>query len=101
MILKFQLSMPNIGSWNSKWSGSDKLYIRFKTIPKDQAKIVLDDNQDSRNYHYSWDDGWSANVTVTQSDGKEKRRLDKKSDGFHGYEWMIESIIKHQKIQTD
>ena len=28
MILSFTLSMPNIGSWNGKWSGSNKLYTR-------------------------------------------------------------------------
>ena len=27
MIVCFELSMPNVGSWNGKWSGEDRRYI--------------------------------------------------------------------------
>ena len=32
MILSFELSMPNIGSWNGKWTGSERVYAIIKNF---------------------------------------------------------------------
>lgn len=32
MILEFKLSMPNIGSWNGKWSGEDEYFAKIITF---------------------------------------------------------------------
>jgi hypothetical protein len=97
MILSFELTMPNVGSWNGKWSGESNLYIKFRNIPKKQAEEIMQ-GKGVRDFRYNWDDGWSANVKVCQVDSSTKRNLEKRSKGFCGYDWMIDSIIKHDKI---
>ena len=54
------------------------------------AKRIL--NQEYYSYH--WDDGWTVRVTINKVNGNESRRLNRKSLGFYGYDWMINSIIK-------
>jgi len=49
----------------------------------------------------AWRDGWGANVAVELIGSVEKKIREKKSAGFCGYEWMIDSILKHGKITTD
>lgn len=106
--LSFQLTMPNIGSWNGKWSGSEKVYYRTKSFLKKNAPTSLieklkDKNSrgNSLNYYYNFGDGWGANVLVELIDAKEAKKRNKISSGFCGYEWMIDSIIKHDKIITE
>ena len=98
MILSFTLSMPNNNSWNGKWSGDGKLYVQTKNFKgkknEELAKRIL--NQEYYSYH--WDDGWTVRVTINKVNGNESRRLNRKSLGFYGYDWMINSIIKHNKI---
>lgn len=97
MILCFELSMPNVGSWNGKWSGASRYYAVTRTVPTEPGLRVL-----SRNlYHYSWGDGWGANVKVRRVTSAEARFIRKRSDGFCGYEWMVDSIITHGKIYAD
>lgn len=38
---------------------------------------------------------WGANVRMEIIDAGERRRRQKVSAGFCGYNWMIDSIIKH------
>lgn len=87
-MVVFELSMPNCGSWNGKWSGSGRCYARVyrnSDVPKD----VLD-----KTFCYTWDDGWTACVSVKKIDAKEAKQYRKNSAGFYGYDWMIKSIIK-------
>ena len=96
--------MPNIGSWNGKWSGSQKVYYRTKSFLKKNAPSVLLKRLKERspiNYYYNFGDGWGANVSVELVDAKEAKRRNKISSGFCGYEWMIDSIIKNDKIIVD
>ena len=93
-LILFTLTMPNKGSWDGKWSGEGKFYGIVKNISKeDMERILL-----TRNYHYRWDDGWSVSIYVEKIDGKDRRKYEKKSEGFCGYEWMIDSIIKNNTI---
>lgn len=99
MILCFELSMPNVASWNGKWSGEGTLYakiINFGHSKKAKAKA------DSLlgYYHYHFGDGWSAGVDVKEVDAKEAGKIRRKSKGFCGYDWMVESIRYNGKIQT-
>ena len=93
MRVEFRLSMPNVGSWNGKWSGSQKNYVRYRNLTKKQIEFL--DFPNKKYWHYSWSDGWSAGVTLRAMDVGERK---KKSDGFCGYDWMIDEIIKNNKI---
>ena len=96
MILSFTLSMPNVGSWNGKWTGADRLHVRTRRYKgkaaNENAKSMIG------SYRYDFGDGWAARVTVKQVDGKESTKLKRKSEGFYGYDWMIKSIETHGKI---
>ncbi len=96
MLIAFELSMPNKASWNGKWSGEGRPYVKIRDLPKSVAYDVLIPSQ----YHYQCDDGWCACVSVCRVNSKEAERLRKKSVGFYGYDWMIESIISNGKILT-
>lgn len=91
-MIIFELTMPGVGSWNGKFSGSDRIYAKcYKNckIPKD----IID-----KDFYYNFGDGWCANVSVTKVDSLTCRNIMKKSKGFMGYDWMIDSIIKNKEI---
>ena len=100
MILCFELSMPGVNSWNGKWSGAEKLYARTMNFGRTQkqaekAKEILG----KRYYRYNFGDGWAAGVSVKQVDPKEAAKIRRKSAGFCGYDWMIDSIIQNGVIE--
>jgi hypothetical protein len=103
-IMSFELTMPNVGSWNGKWSGADKKYYVVKNMSdkyvasKEWFKQLLEKGRDS--WYYSFGDGWGANVSVEIVDSKEAARRRKISKGFCGYEWMIDSIMRKGEITT-
>ena len=91
-MIVFELTMPHVGSWNGKRTGADRRYIRTRyerTVPKEYW---------DKDFHYSWDDGWGACVTVKRISAAEARKLERVSSGFAGYDWMIDSIIKRGYI---
>lgn len=104
-ILSFELTMPNVGSWNGKWTGADRKYYVIKKVSdkyiksKDHFKELLETKK--YDFYYSWNDGWGANVRVQIIDGKEAAKRRKISKGFAGYEWMIDSIIFYGSIMND
>ena len=86
-MIVFELTMPHVGSWNGKWTGSDKQYIRTRkerTVPKELW---------SKDFFYRWPDGWEACVSVTRMKSSDAKKLENKSAGFRGYDWMIDSLI--------
>ena len=94
-MISFELSMPNKGSWDGKWSREGQLFVRTRRerdVPKEYW---------NKSFYYSWDDGWTACVTTTRVTCAEAKKLEQKSKGFHGYDWMITSIIKHGDIGTE
>jgi hypothetical protein len=96
MYLAFFLSMPNCGSWNGKWSGAGRKYVvvrRFLKHKLDNANRILNTGY----YHYSWEDGWGAGITVKEVDSKQAAKLRKESQGFCGYEWMVDTIVDYGK----
>ena len=101
MILAFTLSMPNIGSWNGKWTGINNLYARVINFGRgkeaeERAKQILGKGY----YHYNFGDGWSAGITVKQVDAKEANKIRRASQGFYGYDWMIRSIREKGIIEV-
>lgn len=98
MHFAFVLSMPNNNSWSGRWSGEDLCYARVKSfssrdLKEKLAKLV--------GYHYyNFGDGWGAAVTVKVVEADEKKKLLKKSVGFCGYDWMINSLIDHGVIKS-
>lgn len=91
-MIVFELSMPNKGSWNGKWSGEGRPYIRVKderSVPRDLW---------NKDFCYSWDDGWCACVSTRRVTAAEARKLEKTSVGFCGYDWMIKSILECGEI---
>jgi hypothetical protein len=94
-VLVFKLSFPSAGSWNGQFSGEGRLYARTKDI---RNKETINKLIDGSPYHYRWNDGWSASIEVENVTGKEASTIRRKSSGFMGYDWMIDSILEHGKI---
>ena len=94
-MIVFELTIPNVGSWKGKWSGADKRYIRTmdeRKVPKECW---------DKDFYYRWDDGWCACVSVKRAKASEAKKLEMRSSGFCGYDWMIKSIIECGCILTD
>jgi hypothetical protein len=93
----FSLSMPNRGSWNGEWSGSGNHYFIIKSL-KDATLLKLAiDKQNGNSWSYRWADGWRACVYARVL---EKGERPGKSDGFCGYDWMVDSILLYGNIKT-
>lgn len=102
MTLIFKLSMPGNNSWNGKWSGEGNLYAVVKNIGT--AKKTLAKYQpilDKGYYTYHFGDGWVAGISIYSSvSAAEVRSIRKRSCGFFGCEWMIDSICQHGEIRA-
>lgn len=92
-MIAFELSMPGRGSWDGRWGGDGCCYVRTVPSRRVPAEVVGHD------FYYRWDDGWCACVSVRKVSPAEARSLKKRSQGFHGYDWMIDSIIAHGDIR--
>ena len=91
--VEFKLTMPNRASWNGKWSGESRNYTLVQDLDDDRASQL-----DGRSWSYGWPDGWRAEVSVRVVHDGETR---KPSHGFHGYDWMVASILRYGKIYAD
>ena len=112
MILAFKLSMPSNSAWNGKWSGISKFYVKthnFGTSKKGviRAKTLLnvktpqwESQPESGYYSYNFGDGWRAGIAVYIIDSKIATRLQRQSDGFCGYDWMVDNLITYGEILT-
>ena len=102
MKVSFELTMPNIGSWNGRWTGEgSKYYVILNYRTKEQKARIKEllEGEEGKCFHFSWNDGWAANVSMEIVDAKEASKRLKVSAGFCAYEWMIDSILEHGKIQ--
>ena len=93
--------MTSCPSWNGKWSGEGRKYVIVKTFTGVKGGAQAQKIIAEKSYWYSWDDGWCASIRVQEVDGKMAAKLRKESDGFSGYEWMVESILRHGVILAD
>ncbi len=95
-MIAFILTMPNRGSWNDRWSGEKDLHAIVM-----KERNVPDKNIIGKSFLYEWDDGWTACVSVEKVDYKEGNKIRKKSKGFYGYKWMVDSILKKGFIEYE
>ena len=108
MIVSFELTMPNVASWNGRWSGEGKKYFIIRKFTGKASKEVISKlfvgtitPLEARNsWYYRWEDGWGANVEAEIVDAYTANKRKKVSSGFCGYDWMVDSILKNGKIQT-
>ena len=100
MLVCFNLSMPNVGSWDGKWTGADNLHARVKSFRSKKDIAMIEEKLGKRSYRYDFGDGWSACVVLTEITQKEANRIKRKSTGFCGYDWMIDSILDFGKIMN-
>ena len=90
-ILCFMLSMPSNNSWNGKWTGDGVFYAKTRMVSEQyKAKLIAATGY----YSYNFGDGWRAVVEVKKITAAERKKIDKNTKGFCGYEWMIDSIIR-------
>jgi hypothetical protein len=95
--IEFRLSMPSRGSWNGGWSGADRNYVIVRAVSDHTAAMLMDERDGGGRWYHSWDDGWAALVTARVMASGERRA---KSDGFCGYDWMVDNIIKYGSPYT-
>jgi hypothetical protein len=100
MKVCFELSMPNVGSWNGKWTGANNLYARIVDFGRGKANEArAQEILDAKSYYYNFGDGWGASVGVRAVDSKEAAKIRKATRGFCGYDWMIDSIRQKGRIE--
>ena len=85
-----ELSMPNVGSWDGKWTGTKREYKYTINVGKTKKDTEL-----IGSYLYDFGDGWTACVTI-----REAKFRKKVTNKFYGYEWMVRSIKTHGKIEA-
>lgn len=102
MILCFTLTMPRVNTWNGSWSGDGKQYSICRSFRTNEMKEKVASILQKENYFYDFGDGWTARVEVKEvADRNEANRIKRKSAGFYGYDWMIESIVNHGVIKPN
>lgn len=101
MIISFELTMPNVGSWNGNRTGSDNKYYHIVSLNKARKKLVTElVNNNKTNFSYNFGDGWVANIKMEIVDKNEAIRRRNLLSGFRGYQWMCHEILEHGKIFT-
>lgn len=89
--VEFKLSMPGRASWNGGWSGEGKNYSIVKQMTDDGLARLGLEASGTRSWTHRWSDGWVAEVSARVVPADETLP---KSDGFCGYDWMIENILR-------
>jgi len=83
MKLCFTLTMPNVGSWNGRWSGENNLYAKIISFGHSKDAIAKANEIIKKGYYYyNFGDGWGAAITVKEVDTKEATRIKFKSKFF-------------------
>lgn len=95
----FKLTMPNNNSWNGKWTGEGKLYCHVRSYKENIGK-KLENVLSTSGCYYDFGDGWGAYVSVEECSSSEKQQYRKRSEGFCGYDWMIDEIEEYGRILT-
>lgn len=99
MILAFVLTMPGVNTWNGRWSGEGELFVDIRNIGR--AKASEEKGRaliEGSSYFYRWDDGWCAEVSVSEVTAAEARKMRAKSKGFMGYNWMVNNLLATGEI---
>lgn len=97
--LVFTLSMPNVNTWNGRWSGEGNVYAKSKQLLAEHLKELKFDYKEPQDFYYNFGDGWGASIHVEVMSAKDANKYLKNSKGFMGYDWMISSILKYGDIR--
>lgn len=106
MLLEFRLSMPNMGSWNGQWTGEKNCHAKILNFTQRYGKSAKAEEKvngilKNKDFYYNFGDGWGMNISVKEVDSKEAAKTRRKSVGFCGYEWAIESIVQYGEILNE
>ncbi len=93
VLVAFTLSMPGRSSWDGKWSGDGECYILVRRVGLTSGAMLH-----GQSYSYAWSDGWCASVDARIVDHREAAKLRRKSRGFCGYDWMVDSLLVDGRI---
>lgn len=77
------------------YSSSDtrrKRYRIVRSLPGDHAEKLIRE----RSFTHRWADGWFAFIEVRAALPRERVE----SDGFAGYAWMVDNIIRHGQTEA-
>ena len=99
MILAFELSMPSNNAWNGRWSGDGECYAIVRAFRKGWP-TTIDGAPIPERATYSFGDGWVAAVSVREVNRGDAARLRRRTRGFCGYDWMVESLLCVGRILT-
>jgi len=94
----FILTMPNRNSWNNKWTGDGRGFYVVKRYT--DKSPVLECVDKSNSHYYNFGDGWGASVEIKRVAREEAAKYKKRSEGFQGYNWMVDQIEEHGRILT-
>jgi len=100
--IAFILSMPNVGSWDGKWTGEGDFHclVRSYTHTKESPNSEYLNVISKTSHYYSFEDGWGASVRTEEIKGNQISKYKRLSKGFHGYNWMVDEIEEHGRILT-
>lgn len=98
LSINFSFSMPVPDSWTGRWPG-ENYYAKAVNLGGSResikkAKAILDKGY----YCYNFGDGWAVVIKVKKVSSKEAAKIRRKSNGFSGYDWMVQSILVNNKI---
>lgn len=94
-MICFELTMPNVGSWNGKWTGQESKYYLIKKVSK-----IKEAELHKKSFYYNFGDGWGASIKAEVIDSKEFAKRKRISKGFCGYSWMVDEILEYGRILT-
>ena len=92
--LAFRLTMLCHAPLRSSWQ--DKNFVACRQFMEQLRTRTIAVNGP---YTYRFSDGYTAHISAFVINEAQRNRLLNESDGFGGYEWMIDSIIKHGEIK--
>jgi len=94
--------MPNVGSWNGKWTGENNLYVIIKKLGRSKKAIQrVKELSELGSCYYNFGDGWGASVSIKAVDAKDAAKFRRASKGFCAYDWMVDTILEFGKILND
>jgi hypothetical protein len=87
--------MPGRSSWNGGWTGEGRNYALVRELSDDQvAKLFARGTR----WTHRWSDGWCAEVIARVVPAGEELT---KSDGFHGYAWMVDNLLSTGSLYSE
>ena len=103
-VLLFEYGHSRVGSWNGKWSGEGSVFakevLRTKERKQHLESLGIDCKKGAKHkFTHDFGDGWVAEINMTVGNKKDFKQIMNASQGFMGYEWIIDSILKHGKVK--